>query len=711
MKRIALVGNPNAGKTCLFNNLTGLTQHVANYPGVTVSFTEGKICSACGEEMIVVDLPGTYSLTAYSDDEVVTRDFVLKEKPEALLVVVDASNLERNLYFTVQLIELGIPMIVALNMVDVAEKHGIKVDSKALSDRLGIPVIPTVATKNVGMEELKVACFEVTASKVTPKPLSYTHELEMVLLPLVDEISNYPELIEDAPANWVALKLLEQDEIVVNYLAGRHGYSEVANSVKQAIRAIYNHSHEDSITAVSEARYAIANGLNKESVTMSEEVRQRLTDQIDRFLCNRFLGPVFLGVVIYCLFSAVFQISTNFEWIPLFNGDWTSPVGVISLFFDKLSSLVGSWHLSPMLTSLLQDGVIGGVGGVLGFAPLIFFMFLFISFLEDTGYIARIAFILDRLLRVFGLQGKSILALLISGGISGGCAVPGIMATRTLRERKDRLITILVAPMMTCGAKLPVFLVLVGAFFAKAEAEMMFLIWILSWVFVLIGALFLRKFVVKGEQTPFIMELPVYHLPSFKAVLMHTWERTWEYVKKAGTIVLAIGIIIWASMYYPREDEITKGLTAQKAAQVQLSHSYAGKFGRLLEPISRFAGFTWKDNIALVGGWAAKEVVVGTMGTIYAMGELDSEIDAEVADLSTRLKEAALVGEDNWGPLKAFVMIIFVMIYAPCVVTLAVIKQETGTWKWAVFSTVWTTTVAYIVAVIIFQVGSLFVNL
>ena len=710
MKRIALVGNPNAGKTCLFNNLTGLTQHVANYPGVTVSFTEGNVKSG-GEEMIVVDLPGTYSLTAYSDDEVVTRDFVLKEKPEALLVVVDASNLERNLYFTVQLIELGVPMIIALNMVDVAEKHGIKVDAKALSERLGIPVIPTIATKNIGMDELKAACFKAVDSGVLPKPLSYTHELEMVLLPLQDQIATFPELIEEAPANWLALKLLEQDEIVINHLKNKAGYNQVSIAVDKAIRAIYMHSHEDSITAVSEARYAIANALNKESVTMSKEVRQRLTDKIDRVLCNRFLGPIILAAVIYLLFIVVFQVSTDIEWIPLFNGEWTSPVGVVELFFDKLSGLVGSWNLSPTLDSLLQDGVIGGVGGVLGFAPLIFFMFLFISFLEDTGYIARIAFILDRLLRVFGLQGKSILALLVSGGISGGCAVPGIMATRTLRERKDRLITILVAPMMNCGAKLPVFLVLVGAFFAKAEAEMMFLLWILSWVFVLFGALFLRKFVVKGDQTPFIMELPVYHMPSFKAVMMHTWERTWSYIKKAGTIVLAIGVIIWASMYYPRNEELTKGLSEHKAAQVQLDNSYAGKFGQFLEPASKYAGFTWKDNIALVGGWAAKEVVIGTMGTIYAMGELDPGEDKDVATLSSRLKEAELKGEDNWGPLKAFAMIVFVMIYAPCVVTLAVIKQETGTWKWAAFSTIWTTTVAYIFAVIIFQVGSLFANL
>jgi len=710
MKRIALVGNPNAGKTCLFNNLTGLTQHVANYPGVTVSFTEGSVKSN-GEEMVIVDLPGTYSLTAYSDDEVVTRDFVLKEKPEALLVVVDASNLERNLYFTVQLIELGVPMIIALNMVDVAEKHGIKVDAKALSDRLGIPVIPTVATKNIGMDELKAACFIAADSGALPKPLSYTHELEMVLLPLQDLIATFPELTKEAPANWLALKLLEQDEIVINHLEGKAGFDQVSLEVDKAIKAIYNHSHEDSLTTVSEARYAIANGLYKESVTMSEEVRQRLTDQIDRVLCNRFIGPIILAAVIYLLFIVVFQVSTDIEWIPLFNGDWTSPVGIVNLFFEKLSHLVGTWNLSPTMNSLLQDGVIGGVGGVLGFAPLIFFMFLFISFLEDTGYIARIAFILDRLLRVFGLQGKSILALLVSGGISGGCAVPGIMATRTLRERKDRLITILVAPMMNCGAKLPVFLVLVGAFFAKAEAEMMFLLWILSWVFVLLGALFLRKFVVKGEQTPFIMELPVYHMPSFKAVMMHTWERTWSYIKKAGTIVLAIGVIIWASMYYPRNEELTKGLSDQKAAQVQLDNSFAGKFGQFLEPATKYAGFTWKDNIALVGGWAAKEVVIGTMGTIYAMGELDPGEDADVASLSTRLKNAELNGEDNWGPLKAFAMIVFVMIYAPCVVTLAVIKQETGTWKWAAFSTIWTTTVAYIFAVIIFQVGSLFANL
>jgi ferrous iron transport protein B len=375
--------------------------------------------------------------------------------------------------------------------------------------------------------------------------------------------------------------------------------------------------------------------------------------------------------------------------------------------FEQLSGLVAPLEgPAPMLHSLLNDGIIGGVGGVMEFVPLIFIMFLFISVLEDTGYIARVAFILDRVLQTFGMQGKSILALVVSGGLgAGGCAVPGVMATRTLREEKDRLVTMLVVPFMNCGAKMPVYAMLIAAFFAESRTSMMVLLWALSWVVALCSAWVLRRFVIKGEQTPFVMELPPYHMPVPRSVLMHTWERTWMYIRKAGTIILALSIMLWAAMYFPRlpEPDPTTGaqvLSEDDASAQQLAGSFAGRLGRTLEPATRWAGFDWRTNIALVGGFAAKEVVVGTLGTVYSMGSSTS--DEEFETLSARL-----ASDPGWNPLKAFALMIFVMLYAPCLVTVVMIRRESGSWKWALFATAYSTAVAFVLAAGVYQAGVL----
>ncbi|MGL4853653.1 MAG: ferrous iron transport protein B, partial [Lentisphaeria bacterium] len=383
--------------------------------------------------------------------------------------------------------------------------------------------------------------------------------------------------------------------------------------------------------------------------------------------------------------------------------EWTTPHGIIEMLFEYLADIVEASSLGEMTKSLLVNGIINGVGGVLGFTPLIFFIFMFVAILEDSGYVARIAFILDRLLRWFGLEGKSILALIVSGGFGAGCAVPGIMATRTLRDEKDRLVTILVAPMMNCGAKMPVYAMLVGAFFADGQAEMMILIWALSWTIALCSAFCLRKFVVKGLSTPFIMELPIYHLPTIKGVMLHTWSRTWDYVKKAGTILLAMSIVLWALMAFPRANgDHFEQLPQEEQMKFQLEQSFAGRVGTSLEPISKFAGFDWRDNIALVGGFAAKEVVVQTLGTAYSMGEVDPE---EAGGLKEKL--SAEWTKTSGGKRKALAFIIFVMIYAPCVATLAVIFKETKSWKWTVFASFYTTTLAFILATLVYQIGGL----
>ncbi len=731
MYRIAVAGNPNAGKTCIFNNLTGGTQHVGNYPGVTVEFVEGTT-RINKEKATVIDLPGTYSLTAYSQEEVVARDFIIEERPDVIIDVVDASNLERNLYLSVQLFELNCPIVIALNMTDVAEKKGLKINPETLSRVLGVKVVETAANKNRGMNELKQACLETIEGQIKPKPLCYSHELADSLPELETAIKGSDIFSEEFSPRWLALKLLEDDEQIIEKVKNSPQKDDIFLALEHTKKHLMTHSGEDAITAVVEARYAIASGAARSCTQASEIQKRMLTERIDAIACNRFLGPIILLGVVYLLFTFVFNFAEDITWLPLFNGEWISPVGLFELFFEFLGNLTDAHIHNPALKSLLKDGIIGGVGGVMSFVPLIFLMFLFVSALEDTGYIARVAFILDRVLRVFGLQGKSILAMIVSGGLGGGgCAVPGVMATRTLREEKDRLVTILVAPMMNCGAKMPVYAMLIAAFFSSARGSMMFLLWALSWVFALFSSFILRKWVIKGEQTPFVMELPVYHLPTFMGVMMHTWNRTWMYIKKAGTVILGINVILWSMMYFPRQDakpfeeqrrqaeeafektgksenkesktytDYTKRLREinDKEAQSQLRNSIAGRFGTALVPVSRLAGFEWRENIALIGGFAAKEVVLGTLGTAYSMGEVDAE---QTEPLSTRLAK-----DKNWNPLRAFVLMLFVMIYAPCFVTVVAIKRETGSWKWALFSTVYSTTLGLVVAVAVYQIGML----
>ncbi len=800
MLRVAISGNPNCGKSCIFNLLTGGHQEVGNFPGVTVEYAEGT-ADFKGQEVKIIDLPGTYSLTAYSKDELVARDYILQERPDVIIDVVDASNLERNLYLTVQLFELGVPVVVALNMVDVAERHGADVDASALSKAFGVKVVKTVARNGEGMDELLEACLETAVRKIMPKPLSYTHELSEALAPFEEAMSARKDFLHGRPLRWVCLKLLEGDAEVKGLLCGPGGElpKEIEKSLDAAKRYLSAHSGEDLSTAIAEARDGIATVAAKDCTRITPVKRRRISDMIDRVACNRFLGPLMLVGVVYLLFLFVFKLADELKWIPLFNGQWTSPSGLFGLFFEKLSTQVEAHVANEALRSLLNDGIIAGVGGVLGFVPLIFFMFLFISALEDTGYIARVAFILDRVLRTFGLQGKSILAMIVSGGLGGGgCAVPGVMSTRTLREERDRLVTILVAPMMNCGAKMPVYAALIAAFFTHSRSQMMVLLWFLSWVFAMGSAFLLRKFVVKGEQTPFVMELPVYHVPTLRGVMMHTWTRTWLYIKKAGTIILAVSVVLWALMYFPRadvsslerkrEEAKTQFVASMKAsapqlklessadadalvesvakardswdkdrhrklaikaddaraifahsvmeaedamadaerkssfkpspevasylklrdeakkvndqeAQLRLTNSFAGKIGSLLEPVSKLAGFDWKLNIALIGGFAAKEVVIGTLGTAYSLGTVDPEDAQSVSD---RLAE-----DPDWNPLKAFALMVFVMIYAPCVATLAVIKKETGSWGWTLFSSAYTTALGFVVAVLIYQIGSL----
>jgi len=729
---IALAGNPNSGKSTLFNALTGARQHVGNYPGVTVEKKEGRHLRN-GLTFNIVDLPGTYSLTAYSPEEVVARDFLVNEKPQLVIDIVDAANLERNLYLAIQFMELGIPVCIALNMIDVAEKRGVKIDAAKLSVLLGAPVVPTVARSGNGKDELmESAAALVKAGKASqPLAISYGSDVDRTLDELTPKIKAAGFLAGSYPARWVALKYLENDEQIRS--RGRKVDPKLAAELEAAIDRLSTHLQETADTypemVIADHRYGFIKSVLKQGVVTYQQDLSRLflSDKIDKVVTQRFLGPVIMAAVVWALYHFTFSLSET-------------PVAWVEGFFEWLGGLAETYMADGLLKSLLKSGIIDGVGGVLGFTPLIMFMFFGISLLEDSGYLARVAYMLDRVFRMFGLHGSSVMAFIVSGGIAGGCAVPGVMAARTLKSPRERLATLLTAPFMNCGAKLPVFALLVAAFFSSHEALMMVLITAVAWIGALLAAKLLRITVIKGASTPFVMELPPYRLPTFKGLFIHTWERTWQYIKKAGTVILSISILLWAMMTFPQlpdatvarfEEQRAAELAAASEAVAQevesaeedtelsadaqalnarllaidgqkaeagLRHSIAGRMGTALESITRLAGFDWRTNIALVGGFAAKEVVVSTLGTAYSLGEVDPE---ESGPLSEKL-----AGTPGWGALTAMSLIVFTIFYAPCFVAVVCISREAGSWKWGAFSMVFNTLIAFLLAVLVFQLGS-----
>ncbi len=727
---IVLAGNPNSGKTTLFNELTGARQHVGNYPGVTVEKKQGTCRSDVGE-FDIVDLPGTYSLTAYSMEEVVARDFLVNEKPSMIVDIVDASNLERNLYLAVQFMEMGAPVTIALNMMDVAKKRGIEIDYQKLSRLLNVPVMPIIARQGQGKKELLQAIKANATNKVEPLIISYGQDIDIALDKMEKIIQASQFLTQQYSARWIAIKYLENDSQIkklgkIEDINLDLQLETIVDKVTRHLSATLD-THPEGM--IADQRYGFINAILKQDVIKryQDENRLQISDKIDKVVTNRFLGPIIMIAIIMGLYKFTFTYSEM-------------PVGWFESFFGWVSGVAESALPEGLLKSLIVSGIIDGAGGVLGFVPLIMFMFFGIALLEDSGYLARMSFMLDRIFRMFGLHGSSVMAFIVSGGIAGGCAVPGVMATRTLKSPKERLATLLTVPFMNCGAKLPVFALLIAAFFAENEAQMLLLITMIAWLGALIVAWVLRSTVIKGEATPFVMELPPYRMPTLKGILIHTWERTWQYIKKAGTVILGVSIIIWAMMTFPGLDEkqsklfeeqrvaITSNTSSQilneiktleednlsalavavkenltqinlDEAKAGLKHSIAGRIGTSLESITKFAGFDWRTNIALVGGFAAKEVVVSTLGTAYSLGEIDPE---ETGSLSERLKSA-----EGWGPLTAFSLIIFTIFYAPCFVTVVCIAREAGSWKWAGFSVVFNTALAFGLSVICYQVGSI----
>ncbi|PLX69643.1 MAG: ferrous iron transport protein B [Denitrovibrio sp.] len=726
MHTIAIAGNPNCGKTSLFNNITGANYHVANYPGVTVEKKESKITHK-GQEYNIVDLPGTYSLSPYSLEEVVARDYVVGEKPDVVVDVLDASNLERNLYMFVQFMELDVPVVMALNMMDVAKKRNISIDVKSLSQKLGVPIIETVARDNQGTSLLLdgIADFLATKRKDNNFRISYGQDIDTALDEMTPLVEKTNFLTDKYPARWVALKYLENDEQV--HAQGALDVSthkkllDITDKLNKHLKSTLKITAENLI---ADYRYGFINSILKGVVFSEESSTNRLfwSDKIDMVLTHRLIGPLLMIAFLYGIYEFTFWASEY-------------PVAWLDIVFQWLSGVIDVNLKDGLLKSLMISGIIDGVGGVLGFAPLILFMFFAIAIMEDSGYMARTAYMLDRVFRIFGLQGNSVVAYIVSGGIAGGCAVPGVMAARTIKGEKERLITILTAPFMPCGAKLPIYALIIAAFFDNNRSTIMLAITLISWLLALTVARVLGSFIIKEESSAFVMELPPYRMPTLKGLTIHAWERCWMYVRKAGTVILAISILLWVLMTFPALHDDDLKVFENKLTQVEskyskvvileansdkevvseetikfrkeineidneraaagLKHSVAGRVGQFFEPVSKYAGFDWKTNIALIGGIAAKEVVVSSLGTAYSMGEVDVEESSSLSE--------SLVTKSGWTLANAFSMIIFILLYSPCFVTVVAIAKETGSWKWAGFTIVGYTLIAFIASVAVYQ--------
>lgn len=717
--RIALAGNPNCGKTTLFNAYTGSRQHVGNYPGVTVDRKEGTL-SVDNTPVTLVDLPGTYSLTAYSQEELVARDELSLGRVDAVIDCADASALERNMLLTVQMMEMGMPVVLACNMMDEARKAGIHIDMQKLSEQLGTPVLPIVARNGEGIREVARAALDL-AKKGRKEPLhiNYGPELTEAVEALEKRLSEEKILIDRYHPHWTALKLLEGDTKVQESV--REARPDLApeilsycEGIEEKVKAATQATCESVIT---DARYGYIRGLLAQGVVKQDPGKDRLalSDRLDKILTNRFLGPLIMIGVLYLMFVITFNLGA-------YPQEWLED------FFAWMGSELGDHMDDGLLKSLICDGIIAGVGGVVSFVPLIAIMFALIAFIEDSGYMARIAYMMDRIFRFFGLHGASVMPYIIAGGIAGGCAIPGVMATRTLRSPKEKLATLLTLPFMCCGAKVPCFLLLIAAFFPKSPALAFFLVLCCGWVGALLMASLLRHTIIRGAGTPFVMELPPYRLPTIFSILMHMWERTWMYLKKAGTIILAISIVIWAAMTFPSLPDSQKAPFEEKVAALegqqkglqedseqykalqdqideanndlaaaQLRYSYGGRIGVAIEPVTKYLGFTWRTNIALVAGVAAKEAVVSTLGTAYSMGEQDPE---DAAPLGERLKQ-----DPDFTPAVALSLMIFILFYSPCFVSLVVIKSEAGGWRWLFFSMIVDTIFAAILAFIAYNIG------
>ncbi len=686
---VALVGNPNCGKTTLFNVASGAHEHVGNYSGVTVDAKSGHF-NYKGYHINITDLPGTYSLAAYSPEELYVRKHIGQQMPDVIINVAVASNLERNLYLTSELIDMDVRAVMALNMYDELERRGDQLDYKTLSTMIGMPVVPTMTCKGKGVDTLfdtVIEVFENRNPKVRHVHINYGVALESAIKELSQQLKDSPTTIKHYSPRYLSIKILEGDTEVQKLLSkGGEDYELLKKTRDTYIKKIELEQDEDVESIIANKKYGFIDGLIKTILTPSvQQQRRSISSTIDAIVTNKWLGfPIFITIM-WLMFEATFTLGGYpMEWIE----------SIVAW----IGSMVDHHMTDGALKDLLIDGIIGGVGGVIIFLPNILILYLFISFMEDTGYMARAAFIMDKLMHRIGLHGKSFIPLVMGFG----CNVPAIMATRTIESRSSRLITILINPFMSCSARLPVYLLLVGAFFPHKASLVMLGMYLLGILIAIITSLLLRKLHFKKEETPFVMELPPFRMPTSKSILRHMWGKGKQYLQKMGGIILIASIIVWYLSYYPQH-KTTDTPTPEQIA-MQQEQSYLGQLGKFIEPAIAPLGFNWKSGVSLLSGVAAKEIVVSTMGVLYQNGETDNS-----DTIAQQLKQINnQTGEPEFTPITALAFMAFVLLYFPCLATIVAIVKESGSIGWGIFSILYTTTTAWIVAFIIHTLGQLF---
>lgn len=684
---VALVGNPNSGKTTLYNFASGSHERVGNYGGVTVDAREA-IFKKSSYTFQVVDLPGTYSITEYTPEELFVRTYITEKTPDVVINVIDASNLERNLYLTTQLIDMNIKVVIALNMFDELEKKGVQLDYNALGKMIGIPVIPTVASKGKGIDELFEKIIEVYEDKdpiVRHIHINYGINIENAILHIQPILKESKEITDKYSSRYLSVKLLEKDSATLAQIAPYLNIEKIKAQCAIEIAKLEKEYKEKSETVITDAKFGFITGALTETCIQCERI-QNHRFEIDDILTHKYLGfPVFIFFM-WLMFQTTFSLGSY-------------PMGWIASGVGWIGEYVKSSMAEGPLRDLIVDGIIGGVGGVIIFLPNILILFFFISFMEDSGYMARASFIMDKLMHKIGLHGKSFIPMLMGFG----CNVPAIMATRTLENRKDRLLTMMIIPFMSCSARLPVYVLLISAFFHSYQGLVLVSIYLIGILIAILVAIVMKKVLFAKQDVPFVMELPPYRIPTIKNTSIHMWYKGVQYLKKMGSVILLASILIWALGYFPRNSE-------QENQSAQQEKSYIGQLGHSIEPVLRPLGFDWKIGVSIITGLAAKEIVVSTMGVLYQADHNDKN---KIGNLQTKLKEEVhqngpLKGKKVFTPLIAYCFMLFVLIYFPCIASVAAIKKEANM-KWALFIMIYTTSIAWIVSFLTYQIGSLFI--
>lgn len=685
---VALIGNPNCGKTSLFNFASGAHGHVGNYSGVTVDASEAR-ATCDGFVFNLTDLPGTYSLSCYSPEELYVREHLMKRHPDVVINVIDSSNLERNLYLTTQLVDMNVRMVCALNMYDEFERRGDTLDTQTLSTLFGVPFVCTSFKSGRGVQELfreVISVFEDCNASVRHIHINHGHEIESGIAHIQQYLKRNEVVRTLFSTRYMAIKLLEHDDRAEAYVAQMENAKEIMAARDAAELRVKEEKKTDSETAIMDAKYGFIHGALTEAGFRqgTKEDTYRMTHFIDDVLSNKYLGfPIFF-LILYVMFQTTFSLGQY----PM---DWIE--SAVSWLGEQASALMPEGPLRSMLV----DGVIGGVGAVIVFLPQILILYFFISLMEDSGYMARAAFIMDKLMHKMGLHGKSFIPLIMGFG----CNVPAIMATRTIESRRSRLITMLILPFMSCSARLPIYIMIIGTFFAaQYRSWVMIMLYVIGVIVAIIVSKVFSSFVVKGEDTPFVMELPPYRWPTPKAIGRHTWEKGKEYLKKMGGIILVASIVVWALGYFPHDESLSP--------VQQKEQSYIGSIGKAVEPVFELQGFNWKLDVSLIAGVGAKEIVASTIGVIYSGDDSFGDDDSFSDDTAkySRLRNQMLA--DGITPLAAFSYLLFVLLYFPCIATVIAIRNETGSWSWAAFSAFYTTAIAWIVSMLVYQIGSLF---